>query len=94
MFDLFDWIPWTTPIAFVFIGVAVMIAGLTIWGHFRPPVRRKGFLGIVTDRSERVYIAIVSFALVMVISFAIVDSDTAIWAISALVMAVVILIWG
>jgi predicted small integral membrane protein len=94
MFELFDWIPWTAPIAYVFIGVAVMITGLSIWGHFRPPVRRKGFLGIVTDRSERVYIAIVSFALVMVISFAIVDSDTAIWAISALVMAVVILIWG
>ena len=48
----------------------------------------------MTDRTERVYIAIVSFALVMVISFAIVDSDTAIWAISALAMAVVILIWG
>lgn len=94
MLELFDWIPWTAPIAYVFIGVAVMITGLSIWGHYRPPVRRKGFLGIVTDRSERVYIAIVSFALVMVISFAIVDSDTAIWAISALVMAVVILIWG
>ena len=94
MFELFDWIPWTAPIAYVFIGVAVMITGLSIWGHYRPPVRRKGFLGIVTDRSERVYIAIVSFALVMVISFAIDDSDTAIWAISALVMAVVILIWG
>lgn len=94
MFDLFDWIPWTAPIAYVFIGVAVMITGLTIWGHYSPPVRRKGFLGIVTDRSERVYIAIVFFALVMVISFAVVDSDTAIWAISALVASVVILIWG
>jgi hypothetical protein len=30
----------------------------------------------------------------MVISFAIVDSDTVIWAISALAMSVVILIWG
>ena len=91
---MFDWIPWTAPIAFVFIGVAVMITGLTIWGHYSPPVRRKGFLGIVTDRSERVYIAIISFALVMVVSFAIVDSDTFIWAISGLAMAVVILIWG
>jgi predicted small integral membrane protein len=91
---MFDWIPWTAPIAFVFIGVFTMIAGLTIWGHFRPPVRRKGFLGIVTDRSERVYIAIITFALIMVISFAIVDSDTALWAIGALVVAVVILIWG
>ena len=91
---MFDWIPWTAPIAFVFIGVALMITGLTIWGHFRPPVRRKGFLGIVTDRGDRVYIAIISFALVMVISFAVVDSDTLIWAISALAIAVVILIWG
>ncbi|MFM1994433.1 MAG: hypothetical protein RL537_1122 [Actinomycetota bacterium] len=91
---MFDWIPWTAPVAYVFIGVAVMITGLTIWGHFRPPVRRKGFLGIVTDRSERVYIAIITFALIMVISFAIVDSDTLIWALSALAVAVVILIWG
>jgi predicted small integral membrane protein len=91
---MFDWIPWTAPVAFVFIGVFLMIAGLTIWGHFRPPVRRKGFLGIVTDRSERVYIAIISFALIMVISFAVVNSDTGLWAIGALVVSVVILIWG
>lgn len=94
MFDLFDWIPWTAPIAFVFIGVAVMITGLTIWGHYRPPVRRKGFLGIVTDRGERVYISIISFALIMVISFAVVDSDTLMWALGALALSVVILIWG
>lgn len=91
---MFDWIPWTAPVAYVFIGVAVMITGLTIWGHFRPPVRRKGFLGIVTDRSERVYIAIITFALIMVISFAIVDSNTMLWALGALAVAVVILIWG
>ncbi len=91
---MFDWIPWTAPVAYVFIGVAVMITGLTIWGHFRPPIRRKGFLGIVTDRSERVYIAIITFALIMVISFAIVDSNTALWALGALAVAVVILIWG
>jgi predicted small integral membrane protein len=91
---MFDWIPWTAPVAFVFIGVFVMITGLTIWGHFRPPIRRKGFLGIVTDRSERVYIAIITFALIMVISFAVVDSDTGLWAIGALLVSAVILIWG
>jgi predicted small integral membrane protein len=91
---MFDWIPWTAPVAYVFIGVFVMITGLTIWGHFRPPVRRKGFLGIVTDRSERVYIAIITFALIMVISFAVVDSDTGLWAIGALLVSAVILIWG
>ncbi len=91
---MFDWIPWTAPVAYVFIGVFVMITGLTIWGHFRPPIRRKGFLGIVTDRSERVYIAIITFALIMVISFAVVDSDTGLWAIGALLVSAVILIWG
>lgn len=91
---MFDWIPWTAPVAYVFIGVVVMITGLTIWGHLRPPVRRKGFLGIVTDRSERVYISIITFALIMVISFAIVDSNTMLWALGALALSVVILIWG
>ena len=91
---MFDWIPWTTPIIFIFIGIALMITGLTVWGHYRPPVRRKGFLRIVTDRSERVYIAIITFALIMVISFAVVDSDTLLWALGALGAAVLILIWG
>ncbi len=80
MLEIFDWIPWTAPIAYIFIGLAVMITGLTIWGHYRPPVRRKGFLWLVTDRSERVYISIVSYALVMVVSFSSVGSNTMIWA--------------
>lgn len=91
---MFNWIYWTPPVIFTFIGVALMITGLTIWGHFRPPIRRKGFLGIVTDRSERVYISIVSFALIEVISFTIPGSDTLIWTISGLVAASVILKWG
>ncbi|MGI9226421.1 MAG: DUF2160 family membrane protein [Candidatus Nanopelagicaceae bacterium] len=91
---MFDWIMWTPQVAGVFISVALMITGLTIWGHYRPPTRRKGFLRIVTDRTERVYIAIITFAFIMVISFAIKDSNSATWAISALVAAIVILIWG
>ena len=91
---MFNWIMWTTPVIITFVGVALMITGLTIWGHFRPPIRRKGFLGIVTDRSERVYIAIVSFALIEVISFVIPGSDTLIWTISGVAVGAVILKWG
>ena len=94
MFELFSWIPWTAPVAFVFIGVALMITGLTVWGHFRPPIRRKGFLGIVTDRSERVYIALITFALIEVISFAIPSSDTLMFTIGGVVVGAVILKWG
>lgn len=91
---MFNWIPWTLPVAIAFIGIALMVTGLTIWGHFRPPVRRKGFLGIVTDRSERVYIALIVFALIEVISFMIPGSDTLIFTISGVVLGGVILKWG
>ena len=91
---MFNWIPWTLPVAIAFIGIALMVTGLTIWGHFRPPVRRKGLLGIVTDRSERVYIALIVFALLEVISFMIPGSDTLIFTISGVVLGGVILKWG
>ena len=91
---MFDWIMWTTPVAITFIAVALMVTGLTIWGHYRPPIRRKGFLGFVTDRSERVYIAIITFALIEVISFTIPNSDTMIFTIAGVVTGAVILKWG
>lgn len=67
---MLSWMYWTIPVAITFTLVFLMITGMTIWGHYRPPTRRKGFLQIVTDRSERLYIALIVFALVMVFSFA------------------------
>ncbi len=53
---------WTLPVAIVFIAVVLLIVGMTIWGHYRPPKVQKGFLRITTDRGDRVYIAYISFA--------------------------------
>jgi predicted small integral membrane protein len=85
---------WTIPVAIAFSGIFVMIAGMTIWGHYRTPVLRKGFLRIVTDRGDRLYIALVLFALLMVLSFAFaIPSALASAAVAASVSAVV-LKWG
>jgi predicted small integral membrane protein len=85
---------WTTPVAIVFIGVFLMITGMTIWGHLRPPHRRKGFLRVVTDRGDRLYIALLAFAFVNVISFGIEGANALYVAIGAAAVSGVILKWG
>ena len=91
---MLDWMYWTQPIAITFIGIFLMIAGMTLWGHYRTPILRKGFLGIVTDRGDRLYISLITFALLMVLSFAFaVPSLSLSMAVAASVSAV-ILKWG
>lgn len=91
---MLSWMYWTLPIAIVFIGVFLMIAGMTIWGHFSPPHRRKGFLRIVTDRSERLYIAIITFAFLMVLVFFFEIPAVGLSALAAAGVSAVILRWG
>jgi len=91
---MFSWMYWTIPVAIVFSGIFVMLAGMTIWGHYRTPVLRKGFLRIVTDRGDRVYIAIVIFALLMVLSFAFAIPSALISAAVAASVSAVVLKWG
>ncbi|MDR9397012.1 DUF2160 family membrane protein [Pontimonas sp.] len=91
---MLDWMYWTTPVAITFIGIALMITGMTIWGHYRIPIRRKGFLGIVTDRGDRLYISIITFALLMVVSFALEVPSALLSALAAASVSAVILKWG
>jgi len=85
---------WTIPVAIAFSGIFVMIAGMTVWGHYRTPVLRKGFLRIVTDRGDRLYIAFVTFALLMVLSFAFAVPSAIISAAVAASVSAVVLKWG
>jgi predicted small integral membrane protein len=91
---MFDWMAWTVPVGIAFSGIFLMITGMTIWGHLRPPPRRKGFLQIVTDRGERLYIAILVFALIMVLSFAVEGLDSLLVAFGAATASAVVLKWG
>jgi predicted small integral membrane protein len=91
---MFSWMYWTIPVAIAFGGIFVMIAGMTIWGHYRTPVLRKGFLRIVTDRGDRLYIALVIFALLMVLSFAFSIPSALVSAGVAASVSAVVLKWG
>jgi len=52
-----SWMAWTLPTASVIILIIAAIAVLTVMDVRRPPMTRKGFLPIPTDRGDRFYIA-------------------------------------
>lgn len=85
---------WTLPVAIVFIGVLVLIIGMTIWGHYSPPKIHKGFLGITTDRGDRVYISYISFAFFMICWIAFVEGALYVGVGLGIALAAVILKWG
>jgi predicted small integral membrane protein len=91
---MFSFMYWTIPVAVLFVGIFLMLAGMTLWGHFSPPHRRKGFLGFVTDRSERLYMALITTALIMVASFTIDGSNAWVFLGVGAAVSAVMLKWG
>ena len=59
---MFDWKAWTLPVAIFFIGIVLMLFGMTIWEIKSPTVMRKGFLPIATTRGDRLFIGLLSAA--------------------------------
>lgn len=58
----FAWMAWTTPIAIFFIGIFLMLAGMTVWELRSPTVERKGFLPMRTTRGDRLFIGLLTAA--------------------------------
>lgn len=59
---MFDWMVWTTPVAVFFIGIALLLIGMTVWEIKSPTTLRKGFLPIATTRGDRLFIGLLSAA--------------------------------
>jgi len=55
---MFAWMVWTTPVAVFFTGIALMLAGMTVWEIKSPTTTRKGFLPIATTRGDRLFIGL------------------------------------
>ncbi|MFC4011618.1 DUF2160 domain-containing protein [Nonomuraea purpurea] len=91
---MFAWMVWTLPTALVFIGLALLLVVMAVWARISPPVARRGFLRIETDRGDRLYIGLISAAVVLAGWIAV--SDLSMWLAlaCALLVAVVIGIWG
>jgi predicted small integral membrane protein len=59
---LLAWMSWTTPVAIFFIGIAVLLVGMTVLEIRSPTVARRGFLPLVTTRGDRLFISLLAAA--------------------------------
>jgi predicted small integral membrane protein len=57
---------WTPPTAAVFAGLGLLLCAAAAWAHISPPVARRGFLRMATDRGDRLYIGLISAAVFLV----------------------------
>ena len=91
---MLDWMVWTRPTAFVFIGLGVLLGVMGVWGRLSPPVARRGFLRIEIDRGERLYIGLIAAATVLAGWIAVTDLSMWLALVAALLVAAAIGIWG
>ncbi len=91
---MLDWMVWTRPTAFVFLGLGVLLAVMGVWAKLSPPVARRGFLRIETDRGERLYIGLISAAVVLAGWIAVTDLSMWLALAAALLVVAAIGIWG
>jgi predicted small integral membrane protein len=59
---MLEWMAWTTPVAFFFSGIVLMLFGMTVWERRSPTLARKGFLPLVTTRGDRLFIGLLGAA--------------------------------
>ncbi|MGI5283566.1 DUF2160 domain-containing protein [Nonomuraea polychroma] len=91
---MLEWMVWTLPTALVFAGLALLLVVMAVWARVSPPVARRGFLRIETDRGDRLYIGLISAGVVLVGWMAVTDLSMWIALGCALLVVVVIGIWG
>ena len=91
---MLEWMVWTPPTALVFGGLALLLCGMTVWAKISPPVARRGFLPIETDRGDRLYIGLISAAVVLAGWIALTDLSMWLALGCALIVVLVIGIWG
>ena len=91
---MLDWMVWTRPTAFVFIGLGVLLGGMAVWAKLSPPVARRGFLRIEIDRGERLYIGLIAAGTVLAGWIAVTDLSMWLALGCALLVAAAIGIWG
>ncbi|MGH3645583.1 MAG: DUF2160 domain-containing protein [Micromonosporaceae bacterium] len=91
---MLEWMVWTFPTAMVFISLAVLLCGMAVWAKLSPPVARRGFLRIETDRGDRLYIGLISAAVLLAGWITVTDLSMWLALLCALLLALVIGIWG
>lgn len=89
-----SWMAWTLPTALFFAGIAVMLAGMTVWQLVSPSVSRRGVLPMATTRGDRLFIGLLGSAFVHLGWLAVTDQPLW-WATAiAAVFLLSIMRWG
>ena len=57
-----EWMAWTTPTASFFVGIGLLLVGMTVWERIAPTRRRRGLLPIPTTRGDRLFIGLLATA--------------------------------
>ncbi len=89
-----EWMAWTLPTALFFIGIAIILAAMTLWQVASPSVERRGLLPMATTRGDRLFIGLLGSAFIHLGWVGL--TDLALWwalAISALYM-IALMRWG
>ena len=94
MTNAFAWMAWTPPIALFFIGIVLMLIGMTIWQVRSPSIERKGFLPIPTTRGDRLFIGLLSAAYVNLAWAGLADLTQWVAAVIGFVVLIVLMRWG
>ena len=94
MINAFSWMAWTLEVAVFFIGVVLMLIGMTIWQVRSPSIERKGFLPISTTRGDRLFIGLLSAAYVNLAWAGLTDLTQWVAAVLGFVVLLVMMRWG
>jgi len=58
----FAWMAWTAPTAWFFVGIALLLVGMTVWELASPTVPRRGLLPLTTTRGAYIHLAWIGLA--------------------------------
>jgi predicted small integral membrane protein len=92
--NAFSWMAWTQPVAILFIGIAIMLIGMTVWELRSPTLVRRGWLPMRTTRGDRLFIGLLAAAYVNLAWTGLTDLTQ--WAGAALgaLTLLIIMRWG
>ena len=89
-----EWMAWTAPTAIFFVIVIAAIVLNTVLDVRRPIPDRKGFLPLVTDRGDRLYIGLIGCAIIFLIWVAATNATLLGGLGISLVWLLLVLRWG
>ena len=88
------WMSWTLPTALFFIGIGVILVGMTAWQIASPSVERRGFLPLDTTRGDRLFIGLLSSAFIHLAFVALTDANLAVATVLCAIWMIILMRWG